>query len=83
MERHPQHSKVKRKKSQFSKYEITKTTDIGMRLLRKKPGRLYTVINTSRYGWTSRIAWGCYFSLFDQLYFLLFFLEATGISFVI
>ena len=64
MERHPQHSKVKRKKSQFSKYEITKTTDIGMRLLRKKPGRLYTVINTSRYGWTSRIAWGCYFSPF-------------------
>ena len=73
MERHPQHSKVKRKKSQFSKYEITKTTDIGMRLLRKKPGRLYTVINTSRYGWTVGLLGVVIFSFLISCIFYFFF----------
>ena len=73
MERHPQHSKVKRKKSQFSKYEITKTTDIGMRLLRKKPGRLYTEINTSRYGWTVGLHGVVIFSFLISCIFYFFF----------
>lgn len=41
MERHPQYYKVKRKIRPVPKqYEIPKTTDVEMQLLRRMPGRI-------------------------------------------